>query len=414
MKLQSRLTVKMPSIYDICFAVSAIAMLVILVALPQKINNLVSLGTYAIGGCAIVVCVISFMDDFKRIDLKEILLILLMSVAFFALYVSYTDSPEHLILNEDSELKTHLVSLLCFLEIPIFMLSATKVKSKSTLHLFLWVQYILSFYYIYLSRTDKAYFFEGPYKDVYLDELTLSYNNPNETSIYLTGCFFTLIIATRVYKKFLPKLMFWVNAVLVLRLVLLTKSRAGIVSCFLVLVLYFLYKLVPINKLITRIALAVPLVMAFLIYFFSEELSRIEFLGSAFETSRKNVFDQVFEQLELYEVFSGDYQTFLFDNLHNVYISIFATIGIFGVIFYILYSDTLLVKLSQKDAVLSYQKTAYICVLMLIIYSSVEAALLVSGSAFAMNFICVFLLFVFEDPNKKPMEIATQNKVLKQ
>ena len=171
-----------------------------------------------------------------------------------------------------------------------------------------------------------------------------------------------------------------------------------------------MYKLIPVNKLITRIALAAPLIMAFLIYFFSEELSQVQVFGSSFETNRKGVFDQVFEHLELYEVFSGDYQTHLFDNLHNVYISIFATIGIFGVIFYILFFDALLVKLSEKDKAIPYQKMAYLFVLMLIIYSSVEAALFVSGSAFAMNFICVFLLFVFENPNTKPTELSAENK----
>ena len=231
MKLQSRLTVKMPSIYDVCFVISAIAMLVILVALPQEMNNFVSLGTYVIGGCAIVVLAISFMDDFRKIDIKGILLILLMAIAFFALYISYTGNPEHLILDEDSELKNHLVALLCFFEIPIFMLGATKVKSKVTKHFFFWVQYILSFYYIYLSTTNKAYFFEGEYKDIYLDELTLSYHNPNEASIYLTCCFFTLLIATRAYKKLFPKVLFWINAIAVLRLVLLTKSRAGMIAC---------------------------------------------------------------------------------------------------------------------------------------------------------------------------------------
>lgn len=413
MKLQSKLTVKMPSIYDICFAFSAIAMLVILVAIPQKMNNLVSLGTYAIGGCAIVVLVVSFMDDFRRINLKEICLILLIAVTFFALYISYTGTPEHLILDEDSELKNHLVALLCFFEIPIFMVGATKLKSKGTIQVFLWTQYILSFYYLYLSRTDKAYFFEGQYSDIYLDELTLSYHNPNEASIYLTCCFFTLLIGTRVYKKLFPKILFWINAVAVLRLVLLTQSRAGTVSCILGLAFYFLYKMIPISKLITRIALFAPLVMAFLIYFFNEELSNVKFLGSAFDTDRKNVFDRVFENLELYEIFAGDFQTHLFGNLHNMYISIFATIGIFGVIFYILYCDTLLVKLSEKDSVLPYQKIAYLCVLMLIIYSSVESALFCSGSAFAMNFISVFMLFVFENPDNNQIEEQTQEKSYK-
>ena len=45
------------NLYDICFIVSAFSMLIILLSIPYEINRGISLGTYAIAGCSMLVFV---------------------------------------------------------------------------------------------------------------------------------------------------------------------------------------------------------------------------------------------------------------------------------------------------------------------------------------------------------------------
>ncbi len=373
------------SFYDICFIISAIAMGAILWSHPQDKLTIVSLGTYAIGLSAMAMYVKHLLTYLNRMSLQGLFLILLIVVSVLAIFYSHRS------------LKSDIVSLLCFLEIPIFMLCSSELKSKRPAEVFIWVQYILSFYYLYLSRTDKAYLFRGYYGVIELEELTLSYNNPNETSMYLICCLLTLLAAISFYKQIWLKIIFIFNAAAVFNLIFLTQCRAGIIAASLAVIGLLLHKFIKVKMWFTRLAMFVPAVMVVLIYFFNDMLIEIKILGESFESGRKSVFDSLFNNLNSFEFFSGDFANYAFENLHNVYISIFATIGIFGTLFYILFFDKMFKTFARKKVQPeSYQKMAYICLLILIIYSSVESALFCSGSAFAMCFISLYTLFALK------------------
>ncbi len=373
------------SFYDVCFTISIFAMMGILLALPYQNNRLISFGTYAIAGCAVIMCARYFIEHLQYVPSEEI--------AFWGLAVICVIS----VLVARAVSFASIVSVICFLEIPMFMLCAKETMTKKPAIIFLWVQYILSFYYIYLSRTDKANYYIGFYGTSTIDELTLGYRNPNETAMYLFTCFLSLLIAFLFYKRFILRLMFGINAVMIFRLVWLTESRAGIVSCILVIIAIFLIKWVPVGKFVTKIAIAVPWVMVAAIYFFNDALVDIHFLGSSVETGRINVFDQVFKNINFFKFLFGDFLRHTFDNLHNVYISIFGTIGIFGVLLYSSYLSNSLLSQSNRTIHNISEKMAYVGILLFVIYSSVEATFFVGGSAFAMCFIGVYSFFIMQN-----------------
>ena len=372
------------NLYDVCFIISALAGAGILIAMPYKETTIMSLGTYTIAICAVLMYVKRFSNYLHHMSHQDLAVLLLVFVCLTAVGFSHSD------------IKTNFINLLCFLEIPIFMLCAKNFNSKRTLEFFLWVQYILSFYYLYLSQTDKAYLFEGKYDIMQLEELTLSYNNPNEAAMYLTACFVALLIAVVTYKKIILKLMFLINATIVAYLVWLTGARVGVVVCALVAMCLVFIKKIKIKKAITRIILLIPMIMIILIYSYNDQLVNLQLLGSSVETGRINVFEYVFSDLDFREIFFGDFATHSFANFHNIYVTIFGTIGIFGVTIYAFFLDHSLIS-QQKNVDYSLaQKMAYIGVLSFVIYSSVEATLFTGGSAFAMCFIGVFVSFAFQ------------------
>ena len=240
-----------------------------------------------------------------------------------------------------------------------------------------------------------------------MEELTLSYHNPNEASMYLTCCLFVLMIGITFYKQIWIKVLFAVNAIYMVYLINLTQSRAGIISALIAIIMFVCNKWIKINKIFTRIALVIPLVMAVLIYFFNEQLTEIKILGESMETGRKGVFEQLFSVLEFTEIFTGDFATHPFDNFHNVYISIFATIGIFGVLCYVFYFEKTLFLIAEKKDLTSYSKAACIGVLTLLVYSSVEATIFTGGSAYAMCFVGIYVFAIanWSTTNKQKKEI---------
>ena len=372
------------NLYDICFVLSAMAMVAILLALPYEKTKMISLGTYVIAGCSGLMIAKYLLKYKLETATQGVLLLVLAAVCAMAIVLS------------PSNIRQSLIKAVCFLEIPVFMLCGKELSSKRAAESFLWCQYLLSFYYLYLSFSDKAYLYEGPYEVIEREELTLSYHNPNEAAIYLTCCFLTMMIGMAFYKKIGLKFLFGASGAWTLYLVNLTRSRAGIIASLIAIVFFVFHKRVKIKKDSTRIALAMPFVMAILIYFFNEKLVEFKVLGESAETGRKAVFDQVFEVLDFSEIFTGDFGVFAFDNLHNVYVSVFATIGILGLFFYILYFANVLDSVAEKKLSKIYNKFAYIGVVVLLSYSSVEATIFTGGSAFAMCFMSIFVFCTFD------------------
>lgn len=373
-------------LYLVCFTVSILAMAMILVALPFKIDVLVSAGASVIAAASLVLLIAYFFECPR---------ILPWSAAWFLLLAVVTVLAA--VCTTPTGITDRIVKSLCFFEIPIFMLSLEKKIKIKYLPIVFWVQYALSWYFVYLSTTEKAYYFEGEYADVVLDQLTLGYNNPNETAIYLFLCIMVLCCATLYFKSFILRCLFLVNAVLVFRLIVLTESRAGMLIALFSAVLFVLRKKLKVKRSFAKIALAIPLVAVVIIVNYYEKLVDMKFWGDPLETGRLNVFNQVFNGLQVHEILLGDFATHLFGNLHNAYISIFGTIGTLGAIAFAVFLYMILKYHCPKSKDAIWKKIGFMNVLLIIMHSAVESALLVSGSAYAVGFMCVYSLAVAED-----------------
>lgn len=366
--------------------VSILAMALILIAMPFKNDAIISLCTYLIAFISVVLLVKCFVDNATALPMAALLFMIL---AFIALFV--------MLLFSSVDFRQGIVKVLCFLEIPILMLSFEKKSEVKLLPILFWTQYALSWYYMYLSTTEKAHFFVGTYSNTFIPELTLGYNNPNETAIYLLCCFMVLGPAVLYFKSIALRVLFIINTILVFRLIVLTQSRAGILVAIASTFFLVFRNKISVKKWLIRVVLLFPLVIVFAIIFFHDELVSLRLLGDSVETGRIGVYNQVFDMLEFHEIFVGDFTTHLFDNLHNVYISIFGTIGIFGVIVYVAYLSSMTNRIVKAGLSLDFKKAGFFNVLLLIAHSSVEASLFVAGSAYAMSFICVYCIAVAQE-----------------
>ncbi len=371
-------------LYSALFHASLIGMLLILFALPYRISAVVSLGTGLIGGAAMLLFVLSFMKYFGNKNQKAMLLFFL----FFFVFVS-------LVLG-GSLSYGNFVSAICFLELPIFLVAAEQVASKKTAKTFLLSHYLLSWYYIFLSFSDRAYFYENEFGVTQLEEMTLGYRNPNEAAVYLLCSIIVLFVGVRFFKKRILSFFFGLNAFFLCYLLYLTQSRTGIVLSALMILLLIFSKKIKSGKVFCSIALTVPVIAVFLIMFFSKLLEELQLMGDSLDTGRKAIFERAFQDLGFSEFFFGDFSAFSFTNLHNFYISVFATAGILGAVLFAFFLRRAL-KDRWKQQKEVYQKLALCGTGVLIMQGSMEAALFVAGSAYAMGFVSVYILAAAEE-----------------
>ena len=377
---------KKDQFFNVCFTLSVIAMVMVLMALPYKRSAIVSMGVYMIAAIALMLIIKLLYEQSSSMPRPVFYMLALLIITVVSAFVFSSVGVWQ-----------GAIKILCFMEIPVFMLGFQKRVGKAMLPQVFLAQYVLSWHYVILSNSNRAHHYISEYGETTIKQLTLGYNNPNEAAIYLLCCFMVLCTAIPFFSRVLLKGVFAINAILVFRLLALTESRTAIFLAIVTIVALLFGRKLRIRKSYIRTALLVPVVAILAIYFFDSKLAEWKLLGFSLEMGRKNVFDQVFDVLEFHEIFVGDFATHWFANLHNVYISIFGTIGIFGAIVYALFMFSTMYDVAGDGNLAIYKKIGLVNVLLLIIQSSTEAALFVSGSAFAMSFVSVYCTAVVQE-----------------
>lgn len=377
---------KKEQFFDVCFSLSLIAMVMILMAMPFRRNAIVSLGTYMIAAASLMLIIKMLYEQSSSMPRPVFYMLALLIITALSAFVF-----------SSAGVWQSIVKILCFLEIPVLMLGFQKQVNKKWLTAVMVAQYVLSWYYMYVLNTDRAYFYIGPYGETFIEQITLGYNNPNEVAIYLLCCFMVLCSAIVFFKKAILKILFAVNAILVFRLLVMTESRTAVFLAIITIFVMLFRRKIQIKKIYVRTALFVPLLAVLAIYFFDDKFAEWKLFGFSLEMGRKAVFDQLFDTLAFHEVFVGNFATNQFANFHNVYISIFGTIGIIGAIVYALFMFSTMYSIAEKEKMAAHKMIGVVNVLLLIMQSSTESSLFVSGSAFAMSFISVYCTAVVQD-----------------
>ncbi len=374
-------------------------MFIILLFHPWSNTAVMSAGTWIIFFSA-------FFNLFQVISGKfskrsSITLLFMLALSFLSVVASMKISYEA------------LVSLFCFWEIPVFWGASThEVNRAFKKHMYI-VFLILSVYYIYLSFSSVSHKYIGPYGEVIHDALTLGYNNPNQTGMYLLVCFFVLLSATAFFEKKLIKQIFFIVAILELFVIWGTKSR----TCIILAMIYLLYYLffskntrIFLSSSFVQIIVFIPIIMFLFLMFFQQVYENFIVMGEAFDTGRFSIYTRVFRNYSIIDFLFGDFSRYRFDNLHNGYLSIMATVGVPSMVLFIslLYQKTtaLLNYISQR-----HQRLAYIGLLFLIMHMAFEAAFFTAGSVYAVSvLILVWLSNETQESEDKDEDITYQRQ----
>ncbi len=349
--------------------VSLFAMLLILVSQPWGWTTPMSVGTWIIFIAAIYDFLKALRMRFTRPSALILFTILLLSFCSLLAAARMT--------------YRFLVALFCFWEIPIFLQFSTKDVSKKFVERIYHIFLALSLYYMVLFFTPVA----NVYGNDFLLTLTLGYSNPNQTGMYLLVCFFILFSATSYYKRPIVRFIYSGAAILIGLLIFGTGSRACILLALAYTVYYIFFSKNSwpvLTTILTKIAFWVPIAVFIFIMFFTNLSRDLQFMGETFETGRFSIYSRVFENYSFLKFLLGDFARYRYDNLHNAYLSVFATSGIIVAIFFVIFLRNRFLEIHQR-VIHRHQQLAYMGLVMLVVHMSIEAAFFTAGSVYAIS-----------------------------
>lgn len=272
----------------------------------------------------------------------------------------------------------HIMGILGFIEMPlaIMLMDCVDYNEKNTKFIF-YINILIAVVFTMLSTTNYAY--SGT-----LDSLYLGYSNPNATAIYL-------LLNQAVLIMFLPMLgkiylRFLVIGLCVYEeyLIYLTDSRTCLIVSIVIVVYYFLGKKIKIPKWIIIAAMFFPLafVLIYTYMYASGKYVDLQILGKELYSGREVFFLSQMDVLSLKNLL-GDVRQYYFTNMHNGPLTVVASCGILGYIWWFLFHFwTIQRYYSAAKSQLQY--IALVVILGVFIHSSSEAALIVGGAHYSI------------------------------
>lgn len=357
-----------------------IGMVLIQVSAPFDLSIFMSMGVWLIVASSILAFIIPFLCN-KRYD--SCVLLVMALVGLIILSVSFSFSFSY----------SSIVDAICFLEIPLFISAYNRVdtdKVKKAIYIFFT---FLSVFYVIISLTSLAYIYSTKYGDVVFYALTLSYNNPNETAMYIFVCVIVLVSLLNETKNLIAKILLYIDIAANLYLIWLTESRTCVVIAVLFIIGAFVFRNKNMPFWFRNLAFIIHFFFLIISLLFYSVLGSISFMGESFDTGRSEIFNSLINELDIVKFLFGNF-SIGFENLHNGFICIFGTVGIFGaIIFFILISRK--IKYVQYGVINEgFNRIALLGLLCIVLVTSTEAAFFSAGSVFAASFVSIYLLSI--------------------
>lgn len=326
-----------------------------------------------------------FVDGIRKKNYEIKYILAIAAILLFSLVsMTYAELWEH----------RGITNLMFFLEMPLLIISTQPLDNDRRIKSALFFAVIISFLYIYLYFSPRAYWrFSEEYGVIVSKDLTLGFSNPNETGMHLFACLSVLVSCVAFVKNKFSKILCLSLAAIILYFIVLTFSRACVVVGFVLALFSFpIAKMKNVPKILQKICFVFPIVFAVLAIRFQSFFETQVFMDDKLDTGRSVMYSERLQNLNFEEWFIGDY-SYLFRNSHNAYISILLTIGSIGTILF-LYIYYNFIKMGNKYASQNYNRVAFFALLLLTVHASVETATLVNGSIFAASFFSVYVIAI--------------------
>lgn len=288
---------------------------------------------------------------------------------------------------------TDIVRLICFLQIPLFISTTVYEDCKHTNKYLYFIIALVPLIYLFTLFSDHAYEYNTIYGYRIISDLTLGYNNPNETAMYL---YFTLIIlysAKRNTSSRIISYFFTIEILFTIYLVFLTKCRSIIILLALTIISWIFRRRMDIYKWCIPIIHLFPFISPIFAIFFQSYLTEYRILGDSIDTGRITYYLEAFTNQSFSRILLGNF-SYGFTNFHNAVMSIFVTIGIFGAISYYLVLYNMATEIYRNP--IFHISIPYIGILAIVLHSSVEGGVFTAGSIFAAFYVMIYRLAIFD------------------
>ena len=357
---------------------------VLYIAIPFSVTSIQRLCYYSFYIINIVLFLYTIVNiqrnriRLKKNNFKSLIIIILILVS---LLISCILNPEKFTFDVHfSAIMNYLGLIFSIFYVFFIDLDDTTIKEICGINVFIGILFCLLSFSSYAYTHEKLTTF-----------LNLGYSNPNSTAIYIFLTISIILSFFEYIKSKKVKFFLLILIVYLIYLIFLTESR----TCMVVAIALVIYSFWPFNTNIERtwviISLIIPIFFLFLYSYLYENNYFIDLviMGKEFYSGREGYFVEVLNDLKNY-LFFGNFGMYHLTNTHNGPLSVLASLGISGLIF--LYSylyNSIKILLNSKSKT---SKMAIVSILVLLVQSSSEAAILVGGANFTVPIATLFLV----------------------
>ena len=377
------MTIKNTTAYSSIAYIAVFCQLLTWIGRPMDINILVSISVAATTIAAAIALVFIYMDKggiaHKANDFPFLVCLFLL-VALCAVL----SHPVNL---------TLLKKLFVFFQLPILMMVAKRGQTGRVRDVIYSVNAFYPVLCLYYYTSSFSHRYIGRYGETAIDELTLGFANPNETAIYLMLCAFFLWAAFFRYKSLGKRIFLLVEFLWILFLVYQTECRAVAVVLIAVVFGTLAWKKMCLTKKFMRIAFISAALLAVALSFLPN-VGKLVFMGDALDTGRTSIFAGYIRGLSFMSFLWGDFETYPLNNMHNAFLSLLASFGIFAAIacWFFYYRGYVSICAGKPNNM--EQKVLQLSSIAIVFHSAVESSLLTSGAIYAVSsFLVLFMAF---------------------
>ncbi len=265
------------------------------------------------------------------------------------------------------------LSIISFVLFYVSMLSDSEEQRGFVLEDLYRINYILCF--IILAFAFGPFDFKYEIINEYGGKLfTLGLGNPNGVSLYIMFSIVFLMIHFYKKKKISLRIIDLGLIVAMVYVLYLLESRTVFICTLCVLIAFLLKAPKAFTWFSYFVVLAPVLMIIFQLQIRNLNTVSIVILGKAINTGRPEVYTRILTDISssLPKIIFGDLFGYSFSNAHNGLLSIFASVGLGGVVMYIVFWYQQLKKL-RVMCVDTVQRIAFFTIMAVLIHSSSEA-----------------------------------------
>jgi hypothetical protein len=380
-------------IFKLCFCLTLVSNLVMYLVQPLDITLLNALASRCFMLTNLAAFFVVFLLHLRHYDAYrtgQLILIILMVCFSFVSYV----------LSDGVGLYSYIIHIWCYMALPFYFLYLDYLTPDRRLLHFIYLLSILSsLVFIGLSFSSYSYMGYEDYEGGAGACLTLGYDNPNQTAMYLVITLIILYSAIFYYRSVWMKAILLADCSYLVFLLTKTNSRICIFIGLLLTVQILLRRRSNAARLTVIGYMLLPVVFLLVYASFYNEIN--VFLNDTYritQDTRGIMFETILSSMKDNFIF-GDFSSYQLPNAHNGVLSIYASLGIVGLLLYYLYMLRAYFHIISGGLNHKVAYTAFLGLLAVFIHACVESSFLTAGSMYAGSLSALICLARYQRNN---------------